>query len=64
MCKLSATEEKNELRKAYFRLLFSGMFWEFHPELTGSWEKDKDAWMKIQKELEEFRATLKKESLS
>lgn len=26
----------------YNKLLSSGMFWEFHPELTGEWEKDKD----------------------
>lgn len=25
----------------YNKLLSSGMFWEFHPELTGDWEKDK-----------------------
>ena len=26
----------------YITLLDSGMFWEFYPELTGEWEKDKD----------------------
>lgn len=26
----------------YEKLLKSGMFWEFHPELTGDWEKDKN----------------------
>ena len=25
----------------YNILLKSGMFWEFHPELTGDWDKDK-----------------------
>ena len=25
----------------YNMLLKSGMFWEFHPELTGNWEVDK-----------------------
>ena len=25
----------------YNKLLNSGMFWEFHPELTGTWEVDK-----------------------
>mgnify|MGYP003603720872 FL=1 len=25
----------------YNMLLRSGMFWEFHPELTGDWDKDK-----------------------
>ena len=27
----------------YKKLLASGMFWEFHPELTGDWNVDKDA---------------------
>ena len=25
----------------YNKLFVSGMFWEFHPELTGEWEVDK-----------------------
>lgn len=25
----------------YNKLLNSGMFWEFHPELSGDWKKDK-----------------------
>lgn len=29
------------LRENYDSLLKSGMFWEFHPHLTGEWEKDK-----------------------
>ena len=28
-------------REDYDLLLKSGMFWEFHPELTGVWEEDK-----------------------
>ena len=28
-------------KKNYDSLLKSGMFWEFHPELSGVWEKDK-----------------------
>lgn len=28
-------------KENYDKLLASGMFWEFHPELTGEWEKDK-----------------------
>ena len=28
-------------RKNYDELFNSGMFWEFHPELTGNWETDK-----------------------
>jgi hypothetical protein len=30
----------------YQSLLKSGMFWEFFPELTGEWEKDKAAFIK------------------
>lgn len=26
--------------ESYDKLLKSGMFWEFHPELTGNWEED------------------------
>jgi hypothetical protein len=28
-------------KKNYIKLLNSGMFWEFHPELSGDWEKDR-----------------------
>lgn len=28
-------------KKDYDKLLKSGMFWEFYPELTGNWETDK-----------------------
>lgn len=28
-------------KKEYNLLLNSGMFWEFHPELTGQWDSDK-----------------------
>lgn len=29
-------------KENYDKLLKSGMFWEFHPELTGLWVLDKD----------------------
>lgn len=29
-------------KENYMLLLKSGMFWEFHPELTGEWDKDKE----------------------
>ena len=29
-------------KENYDKLLASGMFWEFHPKLSGNWEKDKD----------------------
>jgi len=28
-------------KSAYDELLATGMFWEFHPELTGAWNVDK-----------------------
>jgi hypothetical protein len=31
-----------QTKERYDSLLKSGMFWEFHPELTGDWEKDKE----------------------
>ena len=33
--------DKIQKKKDYLKLLKSGMFWEFHPELTGQWGKDK-----------------------
>jgi hypothetical protein len=29
-------------KENYDKLIESGMFWEFHPELTGDWTKDKE----------------------
>ena len=34
--------EQIKTKENYDKLLASGMFWEFHPELTGNWEIDKD----------------------
>lgn len=34
-------------REEYNQLLHSGMFWEFHPELTGEWRKDFKQWFEI-----------------
>lgn len=31
------------IRDEYDGLLKSGMFWEFFPELTGSWKEDEDS---------------------
>lgn len=36
-------------KQKYELLLYSGMFWEFHPELTGNWEKDQKEWIEILK---------------
>ena len=35
------------MKAEYDRLLKSGMFFEFYPNLTGNWEKDKIEWAKI-----------------
>ena len=34
-------------RQEYDLLLKSGMFWEFHPNLTGEWKKDRLEWLEI-----------------
>jgi len=34
--------EQIKTKENYDKLLVSGMFWEFHPELSGDWEKDKE----------------------
>ena len=34
-------------KENYDKLLKSGMFWEFHPELTGDWNKDKEVINKL-----------------
>ena len=33
--------EQIKTKENYDKLLASGMFWEFHPELSGDWNKDK-----------------------
>lgn len=39
---LDFSQYKNiKTKEDYYSLLNSGMFWEFHPELSGDWEKDK-----------------------
>ena len=37
-------ESKDEAKIEYDFLLHSGMFWEFYPNLTGDYEKDKEEW--------------------
>jgi len=39
------------MKKEYQQLLSSGMFWEFYPELSGNYDKDKTQWCKIYKQL-------------
>ena len=36
-----------KIEQEYNYLLSSGMFWEFFPELTGVWEKDKELFIKF-----------------
>lgn len=36
-----------EMKNKYLLLLRSGMFFEFYPELSGEWVKDKIEWKKI-----------------
>lgn len=43
------------MKAEYESLLKSGMFWEFHPELTGEWDKDKTQWKKIYNKLKKYR---------
>lgn len=31
-----------EIKSEYMALLSSGMFWEFFPQFTGTWNDDKD----------------------
>lgn len=38
------------MKEEYIKLLKSGMFWEFYPQLSGEWEKDKDKWLMIMAE--------------
>ncbi len=35
----------------YEALKKTGMFWEFYPDLTGVWAKDKAQWLKYYKKL-------------
>jgi hypothetical protein len=40
---------KDLVKQKYKDLLSSGMFFEFHPELSGDWDKDKHAWYEMNK---------------
>lgn len=39
------TNIENKAYVLYKMLLSSGHFFEFHPELSGSWKQDKETWM-------------------
>jgi hypothetical protein len=34
------------MREHYEKLVLSGMFWVYYPDLTGEWEKDKEGFEK------------------
>ncbi len=40
-------------KEDYDKLLNSGMFWEFHPELSGDWNKDKNLILDVETELDD-----------
>lgn len=43
------------MEEEYQGLLKSGMFWEFYPELTGDYEKDKPIWKVEYRKLKKIR---------
>jgi hypothetical protein len=43
---------QSKYQKDHTLLRQSGMFWEFHPELSGEWEKDKEAFIAFCKKRE------------
>ena len=51
MEKLNLTAEAKE----YYDLLDSGMFWEFYPQLSGTYNTDKNEWKLIYEQLQKSR---------
>lgn len=50
-------DREKRARVEYRKLLNeTGMFFEFYPQLTGNWEKDKLEWFVIYVDLEDLRA--------
>lgn len=49
-------------KEEHHKLVLSGMFWEFFPELSGEWEKDKDSFTKESKRLRLLRKKLKNDN--
>jgi hypothetical protein len=39
--------ELKKVKRAYHRAKETGMFWEFHPELTGNWNDDKEDYIEF-----------------
>ena len=46
---------QSKYQKDHTLLKQSGMFWEFHPELSGEWEKDKEAFIAFRKRCEKMQ---------
>lgn len=46
---IESTKKINNEEEEYYKVLKSGMFWEFHPELSGIYIDDKEAWSKFLK---------------
>ena len=42
-------------KEDYDKLLNSGMFWEFHPELSGDWNKDKNSILDVHTKQEDSK---------
>jgi len=40
----------DKVKQAYKKAKDTGMFWEFHPEMTGEWQKDKDDYIEFVEE--------------
>lgn len=45
--KINNNRNNNNYSESYFKLLKSGMFFEFHPELSGTYEVDEEQWVNI-----------------
>lgn len=43
------------MEEEYKQLLASGMFFEFYPDLTGNYTKDREEWKKIYRKLQQIR---------
>lgn len=51
-----------KMKEEYNSLLKSGMFWEFHPELSGNFDNDKVQYKKIYRKIQKFRKLYRQNS--
>jgi hypothetical protein len=49
---INTTKNTKDYETDFFKLLSSGMFWEFYPDLSGNWSVDKDQFIKNEKLLD------------